>query len=92
MVMTETDGETVKIRLTDWVAVRDRIKALEAALRDVTVGGNHVALLIGSPHPPAEATCDMAREFYSGSLCHHEQYEAWCCWQTIMRARKVLEQ
>jgi hypothetical protein len=69
------------------LAQRLRISELEAALRNVMIGGNHVALLIGADHPPAEATCDMALEFYGPG----EKYEAWCCWQAIMRARRVLE-
>ena len=64
-----------------------RIAELEAALRSVMIGGNHVALLIGVPHPPHTATHDEARSFYS----MQEQYEAWCCWRTIMQARDVLE-
>ncbi len=56
------------------------------ALRHVLIGGNHVALLIGSDHPPYAATHDEAREHYE----MQEQYEAWCCWRTVMYARDAL--
>ena len=69
-------------------AARARVAELEAALRSVMVGGNHVALLIGSDHPSHTATHDDARKHYA----MQEQYEAWCCWRTIMHARDVLEQ
>ena len=68
-------------------ALAARIVELEAALRSVMIGGNHVALLIGADHPTHEATHDFARSHYK----NQDQYEAWCCWRTIMLARDVLE-
>jgi hypothetical protein len=66
-----------------------RIAELEDALRLVMIGGNHVALLIGADHPPADASHEAARKHYAGQ---QDAYEAWCCWQTIMMARDVLGQ
>ena len=65
----------------------DRIEKLEAALLNVMVGGNHVALLIGVGHPPHTATHDKALTHYGAG----DAYDAWCCWKTIMEARKALE-
>jgi hypothetical protein len=65
----------------------DLIERLAEALERVMIGGNHVALLIGMPHPPATATHEEAREHYRTRL---ESYEAWCCWKTIMEARRAL--
>lgn len=81
------DGELCERLIRERYHAADRIEELEEALRSVMIGGNHVALLIGAKHPPAEATCEMALEFYGSG----DKYEAWCCWQTIMRARRVLE-
>jgi hypothetical protein len=64
-----------------------RIEKLEAALRNVMIGGNHVALLIGVGHPPHTATHDKALTHYGAG----DAYDAWCCWKTIMEARKALE-
>jgi hypothetical protein len=64
-----------------------RIEKLEAALLNVMVGGNHVALLIGVGHPPHTATHDKALTHYGAG----DAYDAWCCWKTIMEARKALE-
>ena len=65
----------------------DRIEKLEAALRGVLIGGNHVALLIGVGHPPHTATHEKALTHYGAG----DAYDAWCCWKTIMEARKALE-
>lgn len=68
-------------------AAAARIAELEAALRDVMIGGNHCALLIGADHPTHTASHDDALVHYGAG----DKYEAWCCWRTIMRARDVLE-
>ena len=65
----------------------DRILELEAALRHVMAGGNHVALLIGADHPPYTTTHDKALTHYGAGYA----YDAWCCWKAIMEARKALE-
>jgi len=64
-----------------------RIEKLEAALRNVIIGGNHVALLIGVGHPPHTETHEKVLTYYGAG----DAYEAWCCWKTIMEARKTLE-
>jgi len=69
------------------VAAADRIEKLEAALQKVMIGGNHVALLIGVGPPPHTSTHEKALMHYNGG----DAYEAWCCWKTIMEARKALE-
>ena len=63
------------------------VDELEAALRKVMIGGNHVALLIGIGHPPHTETHEKALTHYGAG----DAYEAWCCWKTIMEARKALE-
>jgi hypothetical protein len=65
----------------------DRIEKLETALRKVLIGGNHVALLIGVGHPLHTVTHEKALAHYGAG----DAYEAWCCWKTIMEARKALE-
>lgn len=64
-----------------------RIAELEAALQNVLIGGNHVALLIGADHPPYQWEPHEALDHYGAG----GEYEAWCCWRTIMKARDVLE-
>lgn len=69
----------------------ERLRAENAALREaldgVMIGGNHVALLIGADHPPHTASHDDALTHYGAG----RQYEAWCCWRSIMHARAALE-
>lgn len=67
--------------------LRDENERLRAALEKVMVGGNHVALLIGADHPPYTASHNDALKHYGAG----DQYEAWCCWRTIMEARDVLD-
>lgn len=63
-----------------------RIAALEDALREVFIGCNHLALLIGADHPPYEAEPPVALAHYGAG----DQYEIWCCWRAIMLARLAL--
>ena len=76
-----------KYRTRDGREAADRILELEAALRHVMAGGNHVALLIGADHPPYTTTHDKALTHYGAGYA----YDAWCCWKAIMEARKALE-
>jgi hypothetical protein len=62
------------------------IERLREALRSVMIGGNHVALLIGADHPSHTVTHDEALAHYGAG----DQYEAWCCWRSIMHARAAL--
>lgn len=64
-----------------------RIAELEAALRQCMVGGNHLPLIFGVDHPHAGVPADAARQFFGPG----NKYEAWCCWDAIMRARDVLD-
>ena len=64
----------------------DRIEQLEGALREVMVGGNHLATIIGATHPQAGTHHAAALEFYGPG----HQYDAWCCWNAIMAARAAL--
>jgi hypothetical protein len=64
----------------------DRIAQLEAALRNVMIGGNHIALLIGPNHPPVGTDHRRVLEFYGAGY----QYDAWCCWNAIMAARAAV--
>jgi hypothetical protein len=63
-----------------------RAKRMREALESVMVGGNHLALLIGADHPSFEDDYDTARAHYDGG----DQFEAWCCWRSIMQARRAL--
>ncbi len=73
--------------------LKARIEKLEAALRNVMIGGNHLGLLIGARHPLHTASHEEAREHYIADEAelYHDRYEAWCCWRTIMEARAALE-
>jgi hypothetical protein len=73
----------------DLKAAKRRIFALEEAIENVLVGGNHVALLLGVDHPPYTWEPANARLMYLG---RQEAYEAWCCWRSIMQARDVLNE
>jgi len=66
------------------------IERLQKALESVLVGGNHLALLIGTNHPPYTASHDEALRHYKLEP-DHDTYEAWCCWRAIMQARDVLK-
>lgn len=64
------------------------IEDLAAALKEVLIGGNHLALLIRHGHPSANATPRDAACHYGPDI---PAYDAWCCWSSIMRARAALE-
>ena len=64
----------------------DRIAQLEAALRDVMVGGNHLAQVLGIGHLAAGSSYEAALEFYGPG----PNYDVWCCWNAIMQARAAL--
>lgn len=84
----DDDHEFTAAHLGRLLAVeQSRNRELRAALDKVMIGGNHVALLIGAFHPPYTASHDEALKHYGAG----DQYEAWCCWRTIMEARDVLE-
>lgn len=67
-------------------ALQQHAEAMAEALGAVMIGGNHIALLIGADHPPASTECEYALEHYGAG----DQYDAWCCWRSLMRARKPL--
>lgn len=64
-----------------------------AALNDIGVGGNHLAsILIGklgpdfaSKYPP-----DLDTDSALRMLCATTEYDVWCCWAAIMRARNIV--
>jgi hypothetical protein len=63
---------------------------LADALHTVAIGGNHLALIIGSDHPPYTAHDDVALRHYGDNL---DTYNAWVCWKIIMTAtREVYDQ
>lgn len=64
-----------------------RIEQLEAALREVMVGGNHLAVVLGIGHLAAGSSYEAALEFYGPG----PNYDVWCCWNAIMQARAALE-
>lgn len=63
---------------------------LRCLLKDILIGGNHLALLIGHDHPPHTATDDEANEHYCCILRQPDLYDIWLCWRSIMRARDIL--
>lgn len=68
---------------------RDRCDMLMSAIGICLIGGNHVALIIGGNHPPYGTDVDVARQHYAGDQI---RYEAWCCWNAIMRARDITDE
>lgn len=66
--------------MTDKTTVMLSLAMLNGVLR----GGNHLASLIGSDHPPYTATYDDAYAHYRTRACGWNAYEAWCCWKRIM--------
>jgi hypothetical protein len=60
-------------------------KALEQAIERALVGGNHLALLIGSDHPPHTAEASQALEHYGAGA----QYDIWCAWRALMNLARV---
>lgn len=81
------DGDSVPAKNIALRYAYDRLELLEAAIRSIMIGGNHVALLIGTDHPDYTETHDAALAHYGAG----DQYEAWCCWRSIMCARDALE-
>jgi hypothetical protein len=65
-----------------------RVAELEAALREVMIGGNHLAVFIDGNGPNYRATASEGLAFYGAGPA----YEAWCCWRAIMRARAALKE
>ena len=63
------------------------IERLRAALRDVMVGGNHLATVLGIGHLAAGSSHEAALDFYGPG----PNYDVWCCWNAIMQARAALE-
>ena len=66
---------------------QNEIEHLRAALEKVVVAGNHLVDVIGVRHPAADMTYDYALMYYGPG----NKYDVWCCWNTIMEARAVLE-
>jgi len=72
------------------LATGPTFQTLADALFDVSVGGNHAALIIGSDHPLYTASHEEAASHYGGDL---DKYNAWVCWAAIMRVtREVYDQ
>lgn len=62
------------------------LDALEAALRKVMIGGNHLALWLPEPCPPVETEPLDALEQIGAGI----HYDVWCAWRSIMIARAAL--
>jgi len=69
------------------IMLQARVAELEAALVRVMIGSNSLAQIIGADHPPYGTSYDEALAHYGGGV----KYEAWCCWNSIMQARAVLD-
>lgn len=79
-------ARTLRQAATRITALEAREAELVEALDSVMVGGNHLALLIGTDHPPFTTEPFAALEHYGAS----DTYEIWCCWRSIMLARATL--
>lgn len=64
-----------------------REQELEQALREVMIGGNHLATHIDLNGPNHRASPHEALAYYGPGFA----YDAWCCWRAIMRARAALD-
>ncbi len=51
------------------------------------VGGNHLVALLPDNHPPVGTNHDEARS----AIGYGQYYEVWCCWDAIIRARKIVD-
>ncbi len=67
---------------------KEKIAALIGALDLCMVGGNHLSQIFGVNHPHAGVGSHAALKVFGPG----DKYEAWCCWDAIMRARDVLEE
>lgn len=86
---TETSERNLMARAAD------EIDRLRVALELTMVGGNHLAsVLVGNLGPgfalryPPDTDHEMALR----GICATDNYEIWCCWSAIMRAREALQQ
>lgn len=68
------------------------IEAMDA-IEQIMVGGNHLAsYLVGNlggdfaTHYPPDAKVSKVRKALSAN-----DYDVWCCWAAIMRARSILD-
>lgn len=70
---------------TDPTQVRVTVPtAVKAAVDACLIGGNHLAALIGKPHPPATATTAEALAHYGDP---GPAFQTWCAWRGIMALR-----
>lgn len=65
----------------------EKIDALMSALNLCLIGGNHLPHIFGVDHPHAGLPCEVAMKFFGPG----DKYEAWCCWDAIMRARDIVD-
>jgi len=63
------------------------IKALLEALDGVMIGGNHLAGLLPMDNVSYESDPATALEQMGSGM----DYEVWCCWRSIMRARDAVD-
>jgi hypothetical protein len=75
----------VKIADEHDAAMAQSLEATADALLAVSIGGNHVALLIGSRHPLYTASDEEASAHYGKDL---DGLNAWHCWRAIMKATR----
>ena len=67
---------------------REQIDSLMAALNLCMIGGNHLPQIFGVDHPHAGVPTEVALKHFGPG----PRYEAWCCWNAIMRARDIMEE
>jgi hypothetical protein len=61
--------------------LRSTVPGQEKLLDDVFVGGNHLALHIGSDPPHYTASSETALQHYGAGIL----FDIWCAWAAIMR-------
>lgn len=95
VMQTQEQAQEIKKLRADYETARDahdrrmaEVVRLRAALRDVMVGGNHLATVLGIGHLASGSSHEAALDFYGPG----PNYDVWCCWNAIMQARAALEE
>lgn len=95
MTQNTTDPKHTVDALVTTAALSIYAELLREALDGVMIGGNHLATILvhkvgdnfAFHYPP-----DMDPQEALRTLCATTEYDVWCCWAAIMRARATLTQ
>lgn len=84
--------DPVGFLIASHAALRQRVKELEEALDLTMIGGNHLANVLiknlGATFPE-RTPYDMAPDDALRIICATDNYDIWCCWSALMRARAL---